>query len=269
MHLGLSRGAQRHRVTPLHPTLQPEGSERSLTRPKEHQEKIHILLARHGETPDNVDVGEVYIDLFGQRHVSRGFVISGHNDVLLTARGAKQCVDGGGRLVEYLLPQGRRHSELSVLCSDLPRAVQTEGFFATGMGDFASPGSEPTYTSALRERHAGRLEGWLRQDAIDRDEGVLDAFTDHTYRYPGGESLADCGTRAGEFIVSHVREHGKPVLAFAHEITILGALDYLANGQVTEGAWRFKGQVPNAGFFDVLFDPATERGEVIYYTARQ
>lgn len=223
------------------------------------------MLVRHGETPDNVKKGKAYVDRSGRRFTSRGPVISGHNDVGLTALGALQCIDGADRMVRYLLNRGYpRYSDLSIVCSDLPRAQQTEALFTVGMRDFAPIPAKPLYTPALRERDAGELQGWVRELALRRYPDAIQAFSDHTYRYPGGESLEDCGMRAGEFIVSHVREHGRSLLVFTHEITILGVLDYLANGRVTKHAWGWKEQVPNAGFFDVLFDPDTERGEVVY-----
>jgi len=225
--------------------------------------KIDIVIIRHGQTPDNVADSEFYIELDGTRQVSQGLVISGHNEVTLTQHGAMQCIDGARAVVSYVQSLGyTSYAEFERFCSDLPRTVQTEAFFVTGMGDFTQATDEPKYRTELRERNAGVWQGALRASALEQDPSIALAFEDASYRYAGGESLVDRGTIAGEFVVGAARQ-GRPMFVYAHEITNIGLLDYLLRGRVSDSAWQFKGLVKNAGFFHVRFNLDTQRGEVM------
>lgn len=232
-----------------------------------HTGKILIGVMRHGETDDNVPPGQRYTRYSdGKVVTSEGFVLSGHNDVLLTANGVQQCIVGGGNMGRYMESEGLRADELSVLCSDLPRARLTHAYATLGMGGFGSLLPPPLYTPKLRERSAGELQGWYRDVAIKQFPEVKKAFSDHTFRYPGGESLRGCGTRAGKRLVDHALKYGRSILMFGHQLSNAGAVDYLERGEVTSHAWQWKDRMTNAGFIVVLFDLETRRGTVIFHS---
>lgn len=223
-----------------------------------------IILIRHAQTPDNVRKGFPY-KVGGRTEFSKGLVISGHNRVGLTDEGVRQCTAGGERLARHLRDTGITSSEqLMLLCSDLPRTRQTLDGFVTAMPGFGLDITSAAFSEALRERDAGHWQGWLRDEALREDPSIADAFTDATYRYREGESLVDCGTRAGNFLIAVASCVTTTLVVVTHEITILGILGLFEDGEVTNRAWHRKGKVNNAEFFDIAFNRNTLRGRVTY-----
>ncbi|CAN7509055.1 histidine phosphatase family protein [Rhizobacter sp. LjRoot28] len=223
-----------------------------------------IILIRHGQTPDNVEKHLPY-KVGGRTEFSKGPVISGHNRVGLTDEGVRQCTAGGERLARHLRDTGITSSEqLMLLTSDLPRTQQTLAKFVAAMPGFGLDLGTAKLHEELRERDAGELEGTLREEALREDPSIAQAFTDATYRYRGGESLVDCGYRAGGFLSAVARSVTKTLVVVTHEITILGVLGMFENGEVNDKAWRRKGHVGNAEFFDVAFNCNTLLGRVTY-----
>lgn len=223
-----------------------------------------IILIRHGQTPDNVDRDLPY-KVDGRTEFSKGLVISGHNQVGLTDEGRRQCAAGGRQLARHLRDTGIESSrQLMLLSSDLPRTRQTLEAFVAAMPGFGLDLASAAYSQHLRERDAGQWQGRLREEALRLDSSIAKAFTDATYRYRRGESLVDCGVRAGTFLNAAARTVTSTLIVVTHEITILGALDYLETGEVTDLAWRRKGHVKNAGFFELALDRSTRRARVTH-----
>ena len=229
---------------------------------------IRIFMVRHAQTPDNVDKALPY-QVDGTTFFSKGLVISGHNGVGLTDEGKRQCTAGGQQLARRLQDTGiTESSQLSLLCSDLPRTRQTLDGFVAAMPGFGLHIATADYRAELRERDAGDWQGQLREKALGEDPSIERAFTDASYRYRGGESLIDCGTRAGSLLAARAAASRTTTLVVvSHEITILGALEFLEHGEVTNRAWERKGLVKNAGFFDLTFNPSTRRGRVTFSSA--
>ncbi|HEY2637298.1 MAG TPA: histidine phosphatase family protein [Solirubrobacteraceae bacterium] len=127
-----------------------------------------ILLARHGETDDN-------------RPPLR---FQGRRDTPLNDTGRRQA----GELAEQL-----RGEEIdSLWCSDLSRARETAEIVsaALDLGD-------PRIDERLSEGRRGEWEGRLFED-VERDEPAEYArwmADDPSFRFPGGESLADLQAR--------------------------------------------------------------------------
>lgn len=232
-----------------------------------HEENIpegRIIAIRHAKTGDNVPEGHSFT-VKGQTFVSNGLVISGHNGVELTDEGHNQCIVGGGQLARHLRNTGITSArQITLVSSDQPRARQTLRGFVDAMPGFGLDIETALYVPQLRERDAGDWENWLRHEALGVDSSIADAFKRAEYRYRNGESLMDCGTRAGSFLASLASAVTTTLVVVSHEITILGALDYLEHGEVTDRAWDRKGRVKNAGFFDLAFNRSTRRARVTY-----
>ena len=122
-----------------------------------------ILLARHGETDDNLEP----------------FRFQGFTDTPLNATGRRQAHE----LAERLAGDGIR----SLWSSDLSRARETAGIVGARIG------LEPTLDERLREGYRGRWEGHLMRD-IQRQEPERYAAWRRggaQFRFPGGESLLE------------------------------------------------------------------------------
>ena len=148
-----------------------------------------ILLARHGETEDNL------IPRF-----------QGWRDTPLNATGRRQAFALGGRLAE------REPPIASLWSSDLSRAHETAAIVGAAIG------LQPRLDWRLREGARGRWEGRLMDD-VERAEPELYAAwmrDDPEFRFPGGESLADQQQR----VLAALRDiHARgplPALAVCH-----------------------------------------------------
>ena len=122
-----------------------------------------ILLARHGETDDNLEP----------------FRFQGFTDTPLNDTGRRQARE----LAERVAGDGIR----SLWSSDLSRARETAGIVGERIG------LEPTLDERLREGYRGRWEGHLMRD-IQRQEPERYAAWRRggaQFRFPGGESLLE------------------------------------------------------------------------------
>jgi broad specificity phosphatase PhoE len=150
-----------------------------------------ILLARHGETDDNVPPQR-----FG-----------GSRDTPLNARGRQQA----RALADAVADHGLR----ALWCSRLARARETAEIVG------AAAGLEPRIDDRLAESHRGRWEGRVVTD-IQREEPDLWAAWRRGgagFRFPGGESLAEHQRRALAALDT-VRGGPLPALVVAHGGTI-------------------------------------------------
>jgi probable phosphoglycerate mutase len=150
-----------------------------------------ILLARHGESRDNVPP---------QR-------FSGWLDAPLTDRGREQA--------RALAAVAAQAGVAAVWTSRLIRARETAGIVA------ASLGLEARIDERLAESHRGRWEGRLVAD-LEREEPEAWAAWKRggaDFRFPGGESLAEHQARALEALDA-VRAGPRPALVVCHGGTI-------------------------------------------------
>jgi probable phosphoglycerate mutase len=150
-----------------------------------------ILLARHGETADNVAP---------QRFM-------GSRDTPLDDRGREQA----RALAAAVADKGLE----AVWCSGLARARETAEIVAAALG------LEPRIDDRFAESHRGRWEGRVVSD-IEREEPEAWAAWQRAgagFRFPGGESLAEHQRRALSALDT-VREGPLPALVVAHGGTI-------------------------------------------------
>jgi probable phosphoglycerate mutase len=123
-----------------------------------------VLIARHGETDDNL--------------VPR---FQGWRDTPLNVNGRRQAFALGRKLAE------REEPIASLWASDLSRARETAEIVGAAIG------LTPLLDWRLREGFRGRWEGFLMED-VERAEPELYAAwmrDDPSFRFPGGESLRD------------------------------------------------------------------------------
>lgn len=147
-----------------------------------------ILLARHGETDDNVPPIKV-----------QGFTDTPLNDT-------------GRRQAESLAERLAGEPIVSLWSSDLSRALETAQIVGTRLG------IEPRPDARLREADRGRWEGRRFID-IEREEPALYAAwrrAGDTFRFPGGESLKEQMDRVLSCL-RDIRADGElPALAVCH-----------------------------------------------------
>jgi len=148
-----------------------------------------ILLARHGQTNDNLEPIRV-----------QGFRDTPLND---TGRGQAdelaQRIAGGE-------PIG------SLWASDLSRARETAEIVGARIG------LQPKLDPRLREANRGEWEGRLFVD-IEREQPELYGAwlrAGGEFRFPGGESLLDQQTRVGEALAELHAGADRPALAVCH-----------------------------------------------------
>jgi len=124
---------------------------------------VTILLARHGETDDNIEP----------------IRIQGRRDTPLNDTGRAQAAE----LAERVAGEGIA----SLWSSQLSRARET----ATIVG--ARLGLEPTIDARLAEGDRGELEGRYWRDVAREDPALYAAWrrAGDTFRFPGGESLRE------------------------------------------------------------------------------
>lgn len=148
-----------------------------------------VLLARHGETDDNV--------------VPR---FQGWRDTPLNATGRRQAFALGRGLAE------REEPIASLWASDLSRARETAEIVGAALG------LQPLLDWRLREGFRGRWEGLLMED-VERAEPELYAAwmrDDPAFRFPGGEALRDQQQRVLAAL-HDIHAHGRlPALVVCH-----------------------------------------------------
>ena len=150
-----------------------------------------ILLARHGETDDNVAP---------QRFM-------GSRDTPLNDRGREQA--------RALAQAAASAAPAAIWTSHLRRAHETARIAGAALG------LEPRVDRRLAESHRGRWEGRLVAD-IEREEPEAWAAwrgAGADFRFPGGESLAEHQARALAAL-DDIREGPLPALVVAHGGTI-------------------------------------------------
>ena len=147
-----------------------------------------ILLARHGETDDNLDPIRV----------------QGFSDTPLNDTGRRQAAELAQRVSELGIA--------SLWSSDLSRARETAAIVGGMIG------LQPRLDARLREANRGRWEGRRFID-IEREEPELYAAwrrAGEQFRFPGGESLRDQLDRVSAAL-QNVQSSGEaPALVVCH-----------------------------------------------------
>jgi len=150
-----------------------------------------ILLARHGETDDNIPPQRV----------------QGSIDTPLNARGREQA--------QALAAAVRPHGVAALYSSHLVRARETGAIVAAELG------LEPIVDERLAESRRGAWEGRLLEEIEREEPGLWTAWRrggDH-FRFPGGESLAEHAARVSDALDA-VRRGPLPALCVCHGGTI-------------------------------------------------
>lgn len=148
-----------------------------------------VLIARHGETDDNV--------------VPR---FQGWRDTPLNATGRRQAFELGRRLAQRTEPVA------SLWSSDLSRARETAEIVGAALG------LSPMLDWRLREGSRGRWEGLLMEN-VERAEPELYAAwmrDDPAFRFPGGESLREQQERVRAALCDIHARGPLPALAVCH-----------------------------------------------------
>jgi probable phosphoglycerate mutase len=124
---------------------------------------VTILLARHGETDDNIEP----------------IRIQGRRDTPLNDTGRAQAAE----LAERVAGEGIA----SLWCSHLSRARETAEIVGSRLG------LEPTVDERLAEGNRGDLEGLYWRDIARDDPDLYAAWrrAGEAFRFPGGESLRE------------------------------------------------------------------------------
>jgi broad specificity phosphatase PhoE len=152
-----------------------------------------ILLARHGETDDNIEPIRA----------------QGFSDTPLNATGLRQAAELAGKVVaEYTIA--------SLFSSDLARARTTAEIIGKQIG------LAPQLDERLREGDRGDWEGRLFVDiARDDPEGYAAWMrAGATFRFPGGESLQEHSDRVAAAL-DDIHERGElPALVVCHRGSI-------------------------------------------------
>jgi broad specificity phosphatase PhoE len=149
---------------------------------------VTILLARHGETDDNIEP----------------IRIQGRRDTPLNATGRAQAAE----LAERVAGEGIA----SLWSSQLSRARETAEIVGARLG------LEPVVDERLAEGDRGELEGRYWRDVAREDPELYAAWrrAGETFRFPGGESLREQMDRTLAALAD-VRAAGPlPALVVAH-----------------------------------------------------
>ena len=147
-----------------------------------------ILLARHGETNDNLEPPR----------------FQGFRDTPLNETGRRQAT----ALAEHVADDGI----VSLWSSDLSRARETAEIVGAHIG------LQPRLDARLREGNRGRWEGRLFAD-VDREEPELYASwrrAEAGFRFPGGESLQEQLDRVSAAVQDVSRSGELPALLVCH-----------------------------------------------------
>ena len=177
-----------------------------------------ILLARHGETDDNVPPARV-----------QGWIDTPLNDA--------------GRAQAHELAEAVRDRGLAAVhSSHLARARETAAIVAAELG------LEVVVDERLAESHRGSWEGRLLED-IEREEPELWAGWRRggDFRFPGGESLGEHAERV-KAAIADVRRGPLPALCVCHGGTIRCAFA-LRNPRGLDAFHEL--DVPNATIFEL------------------
>lgn len=174
-----------------------------------------ILLARHGETDDNVPP----------------LRFQGRRDTALNERGRTQAAELAERVAA--------EEEVAALyCSDLRRARETAVLVGRRIG------LEPVADARFAEAWRGEWEGRLFDDVARDDPAGFAAFrrAGEDFRFPGGESLREQMDRVIAGLVEVTRRGVLPALVVCHGGAIRVALAHThARGLGTFHEW----DVPN------------------------
>jgi broad specificity phosphatase PhoE len=147
-----------------------------------------VLLARHGQTDDNVEP----------------LRFQGWRDTPLNDTGRRQAAE----LAERVAGDGI----VSLWSSDLVRASETAAVVGARIG------LEPRLDRRLREGNRGEWEGRLFEDVAREDPELTAAYmrAGPEWRFPGGESLLEQQQRVSECL-DEIRAGGElPALVVAH-----------------------------------------------------
>ena len=203
-----------------------------------------VVLIRHGQTGDNVDVGEVIYGIDGNITVSPGKKLSGWNSVSLTALGISQAVNAGGLLLE----QTQLYLDKAVFVSSPQlRVQQTLGGVLCGLG-FNPQNLQMTNDTRVMERSAGVLTSLTWAEAAMRWEPMkagknAPVFNDYLAQYPQGESLEMVYNRASTALDEYL-ENNQVIVIVSHEMTIKAMMSHLLRGCCDDATFAYK--VPNA-----------------------
>jgi broad specificity phosphatase PhoE len=149
---------------------------------------VTILLARHGETDDNIEP----------------IRIQGRRDTPLNDTGRAQAA----QLAERVAGEG----VASLWSSQLSRARETAEIVGARLG------LQPTVDERLAEGDRGELEGRYWRDVAEEDPGLYAAWrrAGEEFRFPGGESLRE-QTERTLAALEDIRATGPlPALVVAH-----------------------------------------------------
>jgi probable phosphoglycerate mutase len=174
-----------------------------------------ILLARHGETDDNIPP----------------LRFQGSRDTPLNATGREQAHVLAERVA-------REHPDVAALyCSNLSRALET----AEIVGDRIA--LQPVIDPRLAESYRGEWEGFLFPEIEARDPEGFAAFrrAGADFRFPGGESMQEHQDRVMAAL-DDVGRGASPALVVCHGGTIRVAL-CAVRGVSLDRFWSF--EVPN------------------------
>jgi broad specificity phosphatase PhoE len=155
---------------------------------------VSMLLARHGETPDN----------------AHGLIL-GRRDPPLAPAGRKQAAGLATRVASG--------GVAAIWCSPLLRARQTADVVAEALR------LEPTVLEDLIESDRGSWEGRPVREIADASPDLFAAFeaAEAGFAFPGGESLAQQVERTRKALTVVAGGPG-PALVVAHAGTIRAAL---------------------------------------------
>lgn len=147
-----------------------------------------VLLARHGETNDNIEPIRV----------------QGFTDTPLNDTGRRQAAE----LAERMAGEGI----VSLWASDLSRARETAEIVGARIG------LEPRLDPRLREANRGRWEGSRFIDIAQEEPELYAAWlrAGDTFRFPGGESLSEQQERVLAALTDIHATGELPALAVAH-----------------------------------------------------
>jgi broad specificity phosphatase PhoE len=174
-----------------------------------------ILLARHGETDDNIPP----------------LRFQGSRDTPLNATGREQAHALAERVA-------REHPDVRTLySSQLSRARETAEIVG------AKIGLQPVLDARFAESYRGEWEGFLFPEIEERDPEGFAAFrrAGPDFRFPGGESMQEHQDRVMAAL-DEVRAGASPALVVCHGGTIRVAL-CAVHGVGLDRFWSF--EVPN------------------------
>jgi probable phosphoglycerate mutase len=149
-----------------------------------------VLLARHGQTVDNVDP----------------LRFQGWRDTPLTDTGRRQAYELAGRVAQMPTPVA------SLWASDLSRAHETAEIVGAAIG------LRPLLDWRLREGMRGRWEGHLFQEIQEAEPDLYAAWmrAGPGFRFPEGESLTEQQQRVRASLHDIHARGALPALAVCH-----------------------------------------------------